>query len=285
MSEFRDLYVVKNIRASRVNLTMNDFAAGLPSPLSFLGLGDLISRRLGLEPWSARAIPVLHDVQVSEGRTKPEMEKKSGIFEPIETMEDLTGTVDLSLFLHLPGCESENSLREQMTELRIAGGLIQNDKVSVSAVTPDGSAFRGLRRGYAMIRPDQQERRFITSGDLSPDQVGLRRIAELLFPAERPSGFGWVVPCSVGYHLLEDPEKAPQRIRTRSKEIPHVYAEPVLGIAELVSVRNSRLTGLTMAGLDDLFWSWDARADLILGHSAYYSQTNTSCQIKEASHG
>lgn len=292
MSELRDLYVVKNIRASRVNLIMNDFAAGLPSPLSFIGLGDLISRRLGLEPWSARAIPVLHDVQISEGRTKPEMERnerrKKGepeSFVPIETMEDLTGTVDLSLLLHLPGCESESALREQMTGLRIAGGLIQNNKVSVSAVTPDGSAFRGLRRGYAMIRPDQQERRFITSGDLSPDQVGLRRIAELLFPAKRPPGFGWVVPCSVGYRLLEDPEKVPQRIRTRSKEIPHVYAEPVLGIAELVSVRNSRLTGLTMAGLDDLFWSWDAREDLILGHSAYYSQTNTSCQIKESPHG
>lgn len=285
MTDIRDLYVVKNIRASRVNLIMNDYAAGLPSPLSFLGLGDLILRRLGLTPWSARAIPVLHDVHVSEGRTKPEMENKSGVFEPIETMEDLTGSVEVSLMLHLPGCESESILRSQMPGIRIAGGLIQNDDITVSAVTPDGSAFRDLRRGYAMIRPDQEERRFITSGDLSPDQTGLRRIGEMLFPAERPPGFGWVVPSAVGYRLLEDPETVPQRIRTRSKDIPHVYAEPVLGIAELVSVRNSRLTGLTMSGLNDLFWSWDARGDLVLGHPAYHPQTDTSGQFKEAIHG
>ena len=285
MSDIRDLYVVKNIRASRVNLIMNDYAAGLPSPLSFLGLGDLISRKLGLTSWSARAIPILHQVHVSEGRTKPEMENKSGVFEPIETMEGLTGSVELSILLHLPGCESESTLRSQMTGVRIAGGLIQDDDVGISAVTPDGSAFHGLRRGYAMIRPEQNERRFITSGDLSPDQTGLRRIAEILFPAERPPGFGWLVPSAVGYRLIEDPATVPERIRTRSKAIPHVYAEPVLGIAELVSVRNSRLTGLTMSGLDDLFWSWDARGDLVLGHPSYHPQSDTSGQLKEALHG
>lgn len=36
MPEFRNLFVLRDIRASRVNLMMNDYAAGLPSPLSFL---------------------------------------------------------------------------------------------------------------------------------------------------------------------------------------------------------------------------------------------------------
>jgi hypothetical protein len=286
MTHIRDLYVVKNVRASRVNLIMNDYAAGLPSPLSFLGLGDLIMRNMGLEPWSARVIPVLHQVYVSEGRTKPEMDNKSGIFEPIETMEDLTGTVDVSLLFHLPGCESESDLRAQIDGCRIAGGVIQNDDFKVEAVTPDGSAFRGLRRGFAMVRPELPERRFITSGDLTPDQIGIARIAAMLFPAERPPGFGWVVPASVGYRLLEDPETVPQRIRTRSKTIPHVFAEPVLGIAELVSVRNSRLTGLTMSGLDQLFWHWNAQRDLVLGHSDYHPETTTTEQPKEVmTHG
>lgn len=286
MTEIHDLFVVKNIQASRVNLIMNDYAAGLPSPLSFLGLGDLIIRNMGLEPWRARVIPILHQVYISEGRTKPEMENKSGIFEPIETMEDLTGTVNLSLLLHLPGCESESKLRTQMAGRRIAGGLIQNDDFKVEAVTPDGSAFRGLRRGFAMIRPELSERRFITSGDLTPDQPGLAKIAELLFPAERPPGFGWVVPASVGYRLLEDPQTVPQRIRTRSKTIPHVFAEPVLGIAELVSVRSSRLTGLTMSGLDQLFWSWDARDELVLGHPDYHPEITISEQPEEViTHG
>lgn len=272
MTEFRDLYLLKDIRASRVNLIMNDFVAGLPSPLSFLGLGDLLSRNLGLSPWSARVIPVLHRVYISEGRTKPEMENKSGVFTPIETMEDMTGEVELSLLLHIPGCESENTLREQLAGRRIAGGLIQNDEVEVRAVTPDGSAFRGLRRGYAMIRPEASERRLITMGD----QDGLKDIASTLFPAERGPGFGWIVPSAVGYRLLEDPETVPQRIRTRSKTIPHVFAEPVLGIAELISVRNKKMTELTTTGLNALFWSWEARHDLVLGHPDYHPNSINS---------
>jgi len=223
MSGVRNLFVLENIHATNVNLIMNDFAAGLPSPLSFLGLADFLARKLGLDPWSARIIPILHRVTPSEGRTKPEMENKSNEFEPIETMEDVKGSVELSLLLHLPGCDSDSAIRSQMTGRRIAGGLIQNDSVEVRSVTADGSAFRGLRRGYAMVRPDQPERRFITTGDLAPEQTGLGRIAETLFPADRPPGFGWIIPAAVGYRLLEDPETAPQRVRTRSKDIPHVF--------------------------------------------------------------
>jgi len=270
MSEFRDLFLVKDLRATRVNLLMNDFAAGLPSPLSFLGLADLLARNLGLAPWSARVLPILHRVDLSEGRSKPEMENKSGSFEPIETMEDLTGSVQLSLLLHLPGCESESAVRAQMQGRRIAGGLIQNDRIDVQAVPPDGSALRTLKRGYAMLRPEQAERRFIATGDTTPEQPSLARLASLLYPPERPEGFGWIVPAAVGYRLLEDPQTVPTRIRTRSKEIPHVFAEPVVGIAELVSVRNKRLTGLSSAELGATLWAWDARGDLVLGHPDYH---------------
>lgn len=270
MSEFQDLFLVKDLRATRVNLLMNDFAAGLPSPLSFLGLADLLARNLGLAPWSARVLPILHRVDVSEGRSKPEMENKSGSFEPIETMEDLTGSVHVSLLLHLPGCESESALRAQMQGRRIAGGLIQNDAIDVQAVTPDGSAFRSLKRGYAMLRPEQVERRFISMGDTTSEQPSLAHLASLLYPAERGEGFGWIVPAAVGYRLLEDPRTFPARIRTRSKEIPHVFSEPVVGIAELVSVRNKRLTGLSNAELGATLWAWDARGDLILGHPDYH---------------
>jgi hypothetical protein len=269
MSEMRDLFLIRNIRAARVNLMMNDYAAGLPSPLAFLGLGDLLARRLGLTPWSARALPILHRVVPSDGRTKPEMENKSGAFQPIETMEDLTGYVELSLLLHLPGCPGETALRSAFGGVRIAGGLIQNGEVDIREVTPDGSALQGVRRGYVMTVPDRPDRRFITSGDRGPEQPGLSRIADLLFPAERGEGFGLVVPAAVGYRLLEDPASAPKRIRTRSKDVPHVYAEPVIGIAELVSARNPRLTALDGPGLSAQMWGWETHGDLILGHSGY----------------
>jgi len=266
MSAPRRLFAIRNIEAARVNLLMNDFAAGLPSPLSFLGLADLLARRMGLTPWSARVLPVLHRVHASDGRTKPEMENKSGVFMPIETMEDLTGSVEISLLIEIPGCDDELKLRRVMTGCRIAGGLIQNDVIDVIPVTADGSAFRDLRRGYAMVRPDPPERRRISMGD--PE--GLRAIAATLFPAERPQGFGWIVPVAVGYRLLEDPDSAPKRIRTRSRDVPHVFAEPAVGIAELISVRNPRLTELAEEPLSALMWSWDARDRLVLGHTDYH---------------
>ena len=266
----RDLYFVGVLKAQRVNLLTNDYVAGLPSPLAFLGLADLVARQLGLEPWSARVLPILHSVHISSGRTKPEMEPKSKAFSPIETPEDMVGAVEVSLLLHMPGCPGETALRERIIGKRIAGGLIQSDVFSVKAVTPDGSALRASRRGYVMVPPEQEERRFITSGDRTPEQPGLRRIADILYPQERPEGFGWIVPTDVGYRLLEDPESAPQRAFTRSKSVPHVYAEPVIGVAELVSVRNPRVSSLTMEGLDRLLWSWDARGDWILGHPFYH---------------
>lgn len=261
------IFAAKNIRAARVNLLMNDYAAGLPSPLSFLGLGDALVRDLGLEPWSARTIPILHRVAVSDGRTKPEMESKSGVFMPIETMEDLHGTVDLSLLIDLPGHDSAASLAEALMRRRVAGGIIQNDHIEVAAVTADGSAFRGIKRGYAMVRPgrDRRDQLQISLGD----EESLSVIAHTLFPAEREPGNGWVVPVAAGYRLLENPATAPKRIRTRSRDVPHVFAEPILGIAELVSVRNPRLTGLTEDGLDDLFWFWQAQGEFVLGHRNY----------------
>ncbi|GBR54777.1 hypothetical protein AA106555_1821 [Neokomagataea thailandica NBRC 106555] len=282
MPELRNLFVLRDIQASRVNLIMNDYAAGLPSPLSFLGLGDFLARRLKLKPWSASVLPILHAVRVSEGRTKPEMENKSSVFAPIETMEDLVGSVTVSLLINLPGCESENALARALTGCRIAGGIIQNNDVKVQALTPDGSAFRSLRRGYAMLAPEQNERRVISKGD----NDSLTEIATLLFPVERPAGFGWIVPAAVGYHLLEDPEHAPKRTRTRSKDIPHVFAEPVLGIAELVSVRNRRLTELSPEAFASAFWHWDAREDMLLGHSAYFSNNKLNDVTKEVlNHG
>ena len=119
-----------------------------------------------------------------------------------------------------------------------------------------------------MIRPDQHDKRRITTGN----KEELATIASILFPAERPPGYGWIVPAAVGYRLIENPETAPKRTQTRSRDVPHVFAEPVLGLAELVSVRNKRLTTLTTEGLSERLWSWDAKGQHVLGHAAYHPE-------------
>lgn len=262
------IFAARNICASRVNLMMNDFACGLPSPLSFIGLADAVVRDLGLTPWSGRALPILHRVTPSEGRTKPEMEPKAGAFSPIETMEDMVGSVEISLLLDIPGCESASDIAAAFTCRRIAGGIIQNDRVDVESVTADGTAFRGLRRGYAMLAPNPDDRpELLTTSTGDADSYG--RILDLLFPDEREPGSGWIIPVAAGYQLLEDPDEVPPRIRRRDPTIPHVFAEPVLGLAELVSVRAPRLISLQDTAFQSLFWSWHAEGDNLFGHSAY----------------
>jgi CRISPR-associated protein (Cas_Csy2). len=260
------MFIVKNLEASRVNLTMNDYVAGLPSPLSFLGLADTLVRVLGYRPWSAKCLPVLHQVHVSAGRTKPEMAPDSGVFSPSEMPEDLTGTVKVSLLLDIPECDDDHGVRQAILGKRIAGGVIANRDVEVEHVAPDGSAFRKLSRGYAVLPPSDPDKRGFYTGSFDD----LDAFASKVFPAERPVGSGWFIPSAAGYRLLEDPETAPPRARTRRKDVPHVFAEPVAGIAELVSVRSERLTALDQAGLTELLWSWKSRDGLVLGHDAYF---------------
>lgn len=265
-------FAIRNLRASRVNLLMNDYAAGLPSPMAFLGLAESIGRDLGVEPWSASVLPVLHAVHVSEGRTKPEMEPKSGAFTPIEIMEDMVGTVEVSLLIDLPGAETSADVKNVVLRKRIAGGTIANRDVRIDAIPLDGAGLKSLSRGYAMLRPDQVERQMISSGDL----VQMERIAQILFPAVREPGRGWIVPVAVGHRLLENPDTVPKRIRARSPNMPHVFVEPCVGIAELISVRNARLTTLNEADLTERFWRWSVTDSHILGHPSYHPHIATA---------
>jgi hypothetical protein len=262
------IFLVSNIRANNVNLIMNDMAAGLPSPLSFIGLADTISRKLGLEPWSARIIPILHSVTPSEGRLKPEMEKIGANLVNAPMMETFTGFVELSFMIDLPGCESKSDLKLALVGLHILGGMIQNHDFNVSAVTPDGTAFSKAARGVVFVPPTRAERLIITTGAQHSE---LSEVADVLFPIERPVGYGWVVPCAVGYRLMEDPRYVTPRENTRNPNLPHVFVEPVLGIAELVSIRNSTIRTLTADGLSSLFWKWCPSEQYVLGHPAYFA--------------
>jgi CRISPR-associated protein (Cas_Csy2) len=261
------LFSVQNLVASRVNLLMNDFCAGLPSPLSFLGLGAAIAPTLGAERWSVGVLPVLHRVHVSEGRTKPEASpaRRPDVFAPIEIPEDLVGSVTVSLLMDIPNCDDEHVVAEALAGKRIAGGPIQNEYVEVMSVPADGAAFKSISRGYAMIRTEEQVSSITATGAID----GLSAVAEQLFLNREP-GSGWRVPVAVGHRLLENPATAPKRRNTRDPDIPHVFAEPVVGIAELVSVRNRRLTGVNADLLPDLFWRWRAEGDWITGHRNYH---------------
>lgn len=260
-------FLVANLTASRVNLLMNDYASGLPSPLAFLGLGAAIAPELGVGRWEIGVLPVLHDVVVSRGRTKPEMAPASGQFSPIEIVEDMTGRVRFSMLLDIRGCSNEIAVQKALTGRRLAGGAFQEAEIQVEPVASDGAALRRAPRGWALLRPDDSGRQIVSRGDVD----SLSAVAEILFPAEREPGSGWLVPVAVGHFLLEDPAAVPQRQGTRNPDLPHVFTEPVLGIGELVSVRNRRLTETSAEAFNDLFWRWHPEGPWILGHRVYHA--------------
>ena len=271
------IFIAKNIHAARVNLMMNDYVAGLPGPLSFIGLVNAIVRDLGLTSWSAGVIPVLHQVNVSNGRTKPEMENKSNAFVPIEIMEDITGNVVLSLILDIPECDSENDIAISIMRRRIIGGIIQNKEINVEHVAGDGSAFGQLRRGYAMLAPDSTKPEYCQVSNGTRNSFD--HLLKMLFPDIPETG--WKIPIAAGYRLLENPQTVPNRACRRNPDLSHVFAEPLVGLAELVSVRKKYLTDMTGEDLSNLFWSWNIKNNLIMGHHAY--QFNTGQQ--ERTHG
>jgi len=262
------LFLANDLQASRVNLLMNDFAGGLPSPLAFLGLGEAIGRYLGAAHWNVGVLPVLHRVDVSEGRTKAEAapSRKSGIFAPIEIAEDLIGSVTVSLLLDIPDVSDEHRVGEALVGRRVAGGPIENSHISATSVPADGSCLRKLTRGYAMIRTTAPKSAVIGTGAIGE----LQAVASQLYTTERGPGTGWLVPVAVGHRLLEDPNSVPKRANTRDPAIPHVFAEPVIGIAELVSVRSKRLIETSANGFPDLFWRWQAEGQWIVGHRNYH---------------
>lgn len=283
------MFLVKNLRASRVNLLMNDFAAGLPSPLAFLGLAAAIAPALGQERWARRSpatrrweigvLPILHRVDLSPGRTRAEWVANSGAFQPIEIPEDLTGSVVISLLLDIPDCVDEHLVTVALQGRRIAGGPIHNAEIDITAVTVDGSAFRGADRGYAMIRTPPPKSSVVATGQIEH----LTAFAAELYVDPGP---GWHVPVAIGHRLLEDPAAAAAQTRanTRDPEVPHVFAEPIVGIAELVSVRNKRLTDLDEGGLRDLLWRWTAEGEWIVGHPNYHPDRRIAAH-KEHTHG
>lgn len=263
--EFR-IIAVRRLEVDRANLLMNDYCSGLPSPLAFLGLAAAMAPKLGAERWDIKVLPILHSVTISHGRTKPEMEPKGSKFGPIETGEDMTGHVIVSILLAVPQHCDPDLVHSIISTCRVAGGFPRPiEPNQVIDIDPDGSGFRKVARGYALVPTDRAERLVISTGDSD----SLTAVAKVLYPNDRQLGFGWPVPVAVGHRLLEDPATTPPRSGTRSPTIPHVFSEPVLGIAELISVRNSRLTRLNRSQFKQLFWGWSTTDNWVLGHSAY----------------
>ena len=262
------LFAIKNLHVYGANLIMNDIVAGLPSPLAFLGFADALCRERGVTPWSARILPILHEVHVCEGRTRAEMVPKNNKFKPQEIVEDLRGHIKISMFIDLAEENSDSSIDKAIKLKTFAGGVINHlKKYSVEQIASDSLALKSIPRGRVMVPPKNSEWCYATDGHQEED---LKLLVERLILKNKDTPQGWFIPSSVGYKLLEDPSSVPERKFTRTKLLPHVFVEPLTSIAELVSVRHPRLKELDENEFLSLFWHWNVRSDYMLGHSNYY---------------
>lgn len=247
------MILVQNMTASRVNFLQNDFAAGLPSPFAFLGLLASIAPRLGVPRWQMGVLPILHSLSVSPGRTRGNQIPKGNRITVLEISEDHRGTVVFSLLVD-PGQDiDEREMAEAISTCRLAGGMIfpaSKRGITASHVPRDGSAFRRSARGRVILPMSGQP-------ILSGHSEEIMSYADALFPEDRTALPGWRVPVAAGYLLLEDPQHPAERRNLRDPDIPHVFAEPVAGIAELVSPRNPRLTGMGREELTAAMWRYN----------------------------
>lgn len=246
------MFIARNLVADRVNLHQNAYASGLPSPLAFLGMVGAVAHDLDCDPHSVRVLPIIHQVHQSPGRTKPEQILKSRRFTNAEIIEDAIGTVEFSLAFDIPQVFNEKSVQRSLSFRRLAGGLLRSIEFSVEITPGDAQSLSKLPRGNAFVPALNPEHRKVSRGD----RASLQAVADVLYPAEREKDRGWLVPAAVGYHLIEDPRTALPRKNTRDEITPHVFAEPVVGVAEMISVRRNEVRRADGQAFNDLFWSW-----------------------------
>lgn len=267
------------LEAHNVNLSSGEFVAGLPAPSAFVGFAGALLRHSGLETWDYSVFPVLHSVSLSEGRqrSQPTASGRSETLEAVELSEQLMGAVCFSMIIDIGDRRVDlDAARGALQKMRFAGGTIVSG-ISANHHVHNMNALVGnhpareilasrirdmgrdesshiMPRGYALTPPlDREGAEIVSFGDLET-LTAVRDVAH-----SREKGGGFMVPANVGFRLLEDPLEARPRASGRAG-YPHVFAEPSVGIAELISVRNPKVADLSFNELLDRFWGWSASA-------------------------
>jgi len=255
---------------SNANLAASDFVAGIPSPMAPLGYVGALLRKVGKPTWNMKVLPIFHEIQISSGRIKPEPKPD---MTPADLPESLCGRVIFTIYAEIPEAVSLSRLQDAVIGMRFAGGATfpAFGRRWAECVREHHESTLGMRsfaRGWALIPPVGRDGARTVAIDERRD---FERLADILFPDIKTPGSGYLVAAPVGYRIATEAEP---RKASRSKDIPHAFAEPCTGIAEIVSCRNPRIA---QAGGEDLaasLWQW--RADEPHRH-LMFSDFHLSC--------
>lgn len=290
--------VIPNYCAQNVNAEANQYVAGLPAITGFTGFAHQQIRLLN-QPidfgWQENGTAiVIHDFQFRAGHPRcPAYMKDENGSEAASIVEEFKADMQLSLIIrvgidnNIDDDDATNALidhhfigkRQKDETCYYANPTLQN-RINHSFLAGGHCVKTGKARFFDSIQLSDWLKKEMSPGYFIKDRYDLlaedkaEGIAPLdsvlnsmtVFKTDAGSQYqrgqkGWIIPVAVGYQAIERPQQRPQ---ARGGH-PHVYAEPVTGLAEAVSAKRianeeKRLTRQA------IFWTHQYQAE----NSLYY---------------
>ncbi|MGR9012861.1 MAG: type I-F CRISPR-associated protein Csy2 [Gammaproteobacteria bacterium] len=257
--------VIPNYCAQNVNAEANQYVVGLPAITGFTGFAHQQIRLLnqpadlGLQE-NGTAI-VIHDFQLRAGHPRcPAYMKDENGSEAASIVEEFKADLRISLIIRI---DSEDDAANDLIEHHFLGKR-QNDETRYYAnpalqnrinhsflagghcVKTGKVRFFDSKKLSDWLKKEMSPGYFIKDRYdlLSEDKAqGITPLDSVLNSMTRfktdisnqyqRSRKGWIIPVAIGYQAIEQPQ---QRSQARGGH-PHVYAEPVTGLAEAVSAK------------------------------------------------
>lgn len=270
------------------------FLNPVPPLTAWVGLATALSLRLGQAFTLTGIAPILGEAQLHRGHAKYVRYRAGqlsdvasrGIQHP--TVDDRRCSLNAYLLLNIESDEllRENTIREALLGLRLAGGVIQapagQQGISIKIYQPgadlssEQQAMRALPSyfyvledaGHLIKAAHQQNQQHVFDILTAPLRrwAGSENESEHKQNLSLPPRPAWLPaqgvyrPMAVGYQLLETPQ---QRRGSRDDRL-HAFAEPVFSLVRFRTVASARKTHNPETD-GSYFWQQGQRADGVLG--------------------
>ena len=294
--------VIPNYRAQNVNAEANQYVAGLPAITGFTGFAHqqirLLNQPIDMGLLENGTAIVIHDFHLRAGHPRcPAYMKDENGSEAASIVEEFKADIQLSLLIrvgidksrldeddevddiadnmlknHFIGEQHNDAtryyanptLQNRINHSFLAGGhciktgkvgFLRNSELS-DWLKKEMSPGYFIKDRYDLLAEDKAE-------GIAPLDSVLNSMT--VFKTDDNSEYqrgrkGWIIPVAVGYQAIELPQQRPQ---ARGGH-PHVYAEPVTGLAEAVSAK--RIANEKRLTRQAIFWTHQYQAE----NSLYY---------------
>ncbi len=270
---------MKEMVLHNVNTEANQFVIGVPGITSFTGFGHLIERKLkeacSILPSIEGVGIIVHEMVTCEARMKspgvvqgmnPKRVLAPGIID--ETKGEMRASLVLRLFID----ENDSaalfnqdvlaallSIKQDLLGSSIAGGSVLDfSDVSYYEANDEPALWTSIAQcAPGFFVKDRSD--LLAPSDDYPDDDLLDRLMHALVVVEtedddeiayRRHQSGWIIPIATGYQGIESPQ-----VRDNvHQDALHVYAEPMIGLGEMISSKSLALSDDPKLEENDVLW-------------------------------